>query len=323
MSKNPYGLNANLSSVKSSEPSYILPWKNGNWGPPDWYRYKVRFGDNWWKIANKDGWNDPMDLIEYNFKTRKPKEVNWYLRNFVGCQYATPDGLNHIFSDNLKPGYIYTIHKLQPQDEVPTVPARIPWPDTPKHETNLLRPGVWVGVGGKVGAFAGLGYDRTEALMFSSDFSDVYSMSIDTMKFGGGAGLGATGVVVIATGLPTLKDLKYCVINGMDWNFAIGLRLKGLASTAAGMGGVRRLMEAAKFADPGPKALTEGATTMKALIGTSNAMDLGTKPSVTVIEIPFAGVGADISLYSGRSTFGVRTIRDSDLSLLDAISQVA
>jgi hypothetical protein len=90
-------------------------------------------------VANKDGWSDPMDLIEYNFKTRNPKEVNWYLRNFVGCKYATQDGKNHVFSDNLNPGYIYTAKKLQEQ-EPPPVSHPIPWPSSDdSDEVNLKR----------------------------------------------------------------------------------------------------------------------------------------------------------------------------------------
>ena len=161
--------------MKSKKPSYVIPWNNGNWGPQGWFRYKVRYGDNWWSIASKDGWADPFDLIEYNFKTRKPKEINWYLRNFVGCTHATSDGFNHVFTDNLTPGYIYTIHKLQ-ENEVPPVPARVPWPDNaPAENSDLVRAGVWVGVGAKGGAFAGVGFDRTEALMFSAVFQTASS----------------------------------------------------------------------------------------------------------------------------------------------------
>lgn len=323
MSSNPYGLNANIKNVKSKQPSYILPWKNGKWGPEGWYRYKVRFGDNWWSVANKDGWSDPMDLIEYNFKTRKPQEINWYLRNFVGCKYATPDGLNHIFSDNLAPGYIYTVHKLQ--EEPAPVPVKPPMPDIDLQEGDgIVRPGVWFGFGLKGGAFAGVGYDRTEALMFSSDYTDVFSMSIDTLKFGGGAGIGGAAVAVIASGLPRLSELRHCVINGMDWNLSVGLRMKGFATAASSMSGVRYLINAMRTKpNPGLKALSEGAAGLKAIVGTTGAIDYGTKPAVTVIEIPFMGLGLDISLYSGRSTFDVRTIRDSDVTLWDALKDAA
>ncbi|MCW5748275.1 MAG: hypothetical protein KIT36_18955 [Alphaproteobacteria bacterium] len=40
---------------------------------------------------------DPLDLVEYNFRTRNPQEINWYLRQYVGCFKATHDGLNYTF----------------------------------------------------------------------------------------------------------------------------------------------------------------------------------------------------------------------------------
>ncbi|HYP04752.1 MAG TPA: hypothetical protein VER03_00850 [Bryobacteraceae bacterium] len=322
MSSNPYGLNADLSKVRSKPPAKILDWKGGKWGPQGGFRYKVRFGDNWWKVAAKDGWSDPMDLVHYNFQTRNPKEVNWYLRNFVGCKYATQDGYNHIFSDHLTPGYIYTRHKLQ--EEPAPFPARVPWPDTPKDEVNITRPGVWVGVGAKAGAFAAAGYERTEALMFSADFTDVYSMSIDTLKFGGGAGAGWSGVLVVASGLPTLADLKYCVLNGMDWNLSVGLRMKGFATAASGLANIRYLIQAIRKGDAGLNAITNAAGSVKYIAGLTNSCNFGNMPTVTVIEIPLFGVGLEVSLYSGRSTFSVRTIRESDTTLLeDALTGAA
>ena len=36
-------------------------------------------------------------MIEFNFKTRNPREVNWYLREYVGCVKTTQDGKNYTF----------------------------------------------------------------------------------------------------------------------------------------------------------------------------------------------------------------------------------
>jgi hypothetical protein len=43
-------------------------------------------------------------------------------------------------------------------------------------------------------------------------------------------------------------------------------------------------------------------------------------PTVTVVEIPFAGLGVEISLYSASSTFSVRTVRESDTTLLQDVA---
>lgn len=53
--------------------------------------------DDWWSLARLNGRDDPWDLISYNFDTYVPEEVNWYLHEWLGCELATPDGLNYRF----------------------------------------------------------------------------------------------------------------------------------------------------------------------------------------------------------------------------------
>jgi hypothetical protein len=174
-----------------------------------------------------------------------------------------------------------------------------------------------VGVGARGGIFGGAGYDRTEAAMFSSDFSDIYWMSIDTLKFGGGAGLAGGACLVVASGLPNLGDLKHCVINGKDWNLSVGFKLKSLGQTAAGLGSIARLALSVRAGEQNWKILSEGVSGLKYILNLSSSIQFGTMPTVTIIDIPFASYGAEISLYSSRSTFSVRTLRESDTSLLE------
>jgi hypothetical protein len=68
--------------------------------------YRVKDGDNWTSVAKKAG-VDVWDLIEFNFRTRKPSEVNWYLRRNVGCRKTTADGKNYVFTSDAKPGTVY------------------------------------------------------------------------------------------------------------------------------------------------------------------------------------------------------------------------
>lgn len=82
--------------------------------PPNSTPIQVGDGDDWAKIAAKSK-TDAGTLIEFNFKTRDPGEVNYYLRVNVGCNKATPDGRNWMFSSSAKPGVIY----------VPLVPANL------------------------------------------------------------------------------------------------------------------------------------------------------------------------------------------------------
>ncbi|HYS94496.1 MAG TPA: papain-like cysteine protease family protein [Candidatus Acidoferrales bacterium] len=68
--------------------------------------YRVKDGDTWISIARAHAL-DPWDLIEANFATRDAGEVNWYLRDYVGCKVATPDKKNWEFSSSAAPGVIH------------------------------------------------------------------------------------------------------------------------------------------------------------------------------------------------------------------------
>ena len=74
--------------------------------PPASIRYKVTDGDSWLSVAAKFKMT-PAALIEFNFKTQDPAEINWYLRRNVGCRKQTADGKNWMFSSNAGPGVIY------------------------------------------------------------------------------------------------------------------------------------------------------------------------------------------------------------------------
>jgi len=69
--------------------------------------YQVRDGDNWWSLQKQFCLRDPWTLIRYNFGTNDPAEVNWYLREYVGCTKTTADGKNYCFSYAANPGLLY------------------------------------------------------------------------------------------------------------------------------------------------------------------------------------------------------------------------
>jgi hypothetical protein len=86
--------------------------------------FQVADGDNWWTLADRSGMG-VWELIEFNFKTRIPAEVNWYLRRNVGCHRTTRDRKNYVFSSSDRPGRIYYTVRIQP---------------APKPAQSLLRP---------------------------------------------------------------------------------------------------------------------------------------------------------------------------------------
>ena len=48
--------------------------------------------DDWWSLQKLFKRCDVWDIIYYNFATYNPDEVNWYLREWIGCQEVTPQG---------------------------------------------------------------------------------------------------------------------------------------------------------------------------------------------------------------------------------------
>lgn len=77
--------------------------------------YSVKDGDDWASVASRQaGRSDPWDLIEFNFATRDPREVNWYLESYLNCTEST-DQKNYSFSTGA--GEIY----LPPADWDPSI----------------------------------------------------------------------------------------------------------------------------------------------------------------------------------------------------------
>jgi hypothetical protein len=84
---------------------------------------KVVDGDTWESVA-KMFKMDVKKLIDFNFKTNDPEEVNWYLREKVGCQLN--DGKNWKFSTSASPGKVFH----------PPVPILTPFPTSPPTPQN-------------------------------------------------------------------------------------------------------------------------------------------------------------------------------------------
>ncbi len=74
--------------------------------PPGGTPYKVKDRDSWATVAASCGVS-PLKLVEFNFGTREPQEINWYLHYRVGCNAVTRDHHNYMFSAAASPGVIY------------------------------------------------------------------------------------------------------------------------------------------------------------------------------------------------------------------------
>jgi hypothetical protein len=87
-----------------------VPAKKAPWPPlaenDELYRYPEPYPlnktkdkrENFATIA-KDNAVEAADLIFYNFRTKIPKEVNWYLANYVGCTVRSKDNNNYSFEN--------------------------------------------------------------------------------------------------------------------------------------------------------------------------------------------------------------------------------
>src|SRR2546430_1401108 len=74
-------------------------------------RYRVTDNDSFDTLSSRPELRtrgiSASDLCNFNFKTRDPREINWYLYNKVGCRKTTHDGNNYVFSSNDHPGIVY------------------------------------------------------------------------------------------------------------------------------------------------------------------------------------------------------------------------
>lgn len=90
--------------VKLKEPLVEPVW------PPKGHvkRVAVTEADDWWILAAVHGFDDPWDIIVFNFGTRDPDEVNWCLYHILGCRNKSKDGKNYDFGKPCtKTQYIY------------------------------------------------------------------------------------------------------------------------------------------------------------------------------------------------------------------------
>lgn len=74
--------------------------------PEGSFDHDVSDGESWMKL--QDRYRIPAkSIIESNFKTTDPKEINWYLREYVNCKVPTADRYNWRFSTSAREGGIH------------------------------------------------------------------------------------------------------------------------------------------------------------------------------------------------------------------------
>lgn len=101
-------------------PKPVYPWTQ----PPDTYKYKVKNGDTWLTLgATNHHQFGEVQLIWINFGLSPldhlyTDQVNWYLREYVGCRHSLDNGRNWAFTDDADPGYIFLPYPTYKMDAI-------------------------------------------------------------------------------------------------------------------------------------------------------------------------------------------------------------
>lgn len=277
--------------------------------PPDSRPYKVTPEDNWWTLADRSDVTfsgmSANDLCFFNFKTRKPSEINWYLRHKVGCRKQTRDGNNYMFSAADNPGIVY----LPKQGHPPPVG------DVKKKKTQRLNS--WVGVVGKGGTqFAIIGIETVAGLAVSlDDWTDWMAVTASINRLGPGWGASGGAAVVYIIGVSSPSQLNgHQQMEDVDFNLALGMNLGKAVKTGSKAKELQPLVDALRKIGATSPALLKRLVKDKpdtwaefAKIGRQLNDTLGagaaTEPKVFMVDIPLSGGGFELSLFKGLSNF--------------------
>jgi hypothetical protein len=271
--------------------------------------HKVKKNESWWTLADlpqvRAAQMSANDLCYYNFKTREPREINWYLYYKVGCRTPTRDGKNYMFSGAEKPGIVF----LPKVGVKPVVDQGPPTKEEPRLD-------MWVGLGGKAGTmFVVAGIETMEGLVVSLDEPHqwmVLQASINRL----GAGWGVTGGVclIVVTGVSRPTELNGFQTGGRDFNVAIGENWGKIAKTsnlarklapvinAVGKIGARtpRALKAVLKANPDRYVdLTKAAMAFREAMGSEAVLD----KNVFMVDVPWLGGGVEVSVFYGVANY--------------------
>ena len=198
--------------------------------PPGGGRMQVYDGLDFAKLAQfpevkAKHWS-PMDLIFFNFRTRDPREVNWYLYNKVGCRYSY-DGKNYAFTSQDDPGGIY----------IPTTKVTLPaWNVVLPSEDQALTPeekaAVEKAILDKVpGNYLPRARKVLWVLQRTKEAAQILEIIGVLGLLGGGAAVGSAMFVV---GVLTLPLTPIMALIGWANAQTIGLRMNGMLAIAYG-----------------------------------------------------------------------------------------
>jgi hypothetical protein len=278
--------------------------KNQNYKPAGGTPYKVKTNDNWGSIAKANG-IDENTLVSFNCGTTEPAEVNWFLRNKVGCVRPTHDQKNWMFTTEARPGVIY----LPPPGTRLARPPLAPVGSTAN--TNA-----WFGLGMKAGTmFAVAGIETMAGYVASLD--DVGKGMVITASINRlGVGWGVTGgaCFIYITGVANPQKLNGWQQGDTDFNLSLGENWGKMAEASTKIKKLKPLIDVvAKTGTKIPDTLkhllkAEPDKWVELIKAGQNVKDFKEinphgEPNVLVFDVPYGGAGLEASLFFGVSNF--------------------
>jgi len=248
------------------KPDNLVP---KDYHPPSSVLCRVKDGDSFISIANQYNMEE-WELIYENFKTRDTAEVNWYLRNYVGCKKQTLDGSNWIFSSDANPGFIHI------PEQIINIPHLV--------KRSKLE-NVWAGIAkSHSGDLPGVGaHDLTGKIYnLGDELPDVRNavININGFKFGLGLGGSIGAVFVIAYGYSNSYKMNGGVIGEWDIDLSLGAKLGDFFKGVKGIGKVIDTLQKYKKL----RYLSQVAIKDRGIV----------RPGIYAIPIPLAGVGLHV-----------------------------
>lgn len=267
--------------------------------PPDSVRRPVAEGESFLSIANALGINPAWQLIHFNFPSvgpgysaRAAAEVNWHLETTLGCSAVTADSKNYKFHSGMRRPYIYI-----PVGRI-DMPGSTVGGSRPRPEPTLL----WYGGGMKNvtgGMVSSIAYENVHGVLFSDDdLSRHCAAGFMGRRHGLNLGLGGAGAVLfVATGVREPRQLHGYKLDGFDFSVQLGPVAKSVglafkhhkAARILGKLGTRALLTMTER--------EELRDILKAALGASGIDIKSRTPQFHVIDVPFASLGLDASLY--------------------------
>jgi hypothetical protein len=276
-----------------------------NFVPGESAPYRVATGDGWYALAErpdvKSSGMTANDLCYFNFKTRSPSEINWYLYHKVGCRMSTRDGKNYMFSAADQPGIIYL-----PKPGAPPPVNEIP-PKKLDDRTNA-----WVGIGGKAGTqFVVVGIETLTGYVASlDDLGKGMAIGASINRLGPGFGVTGGLCCIYITGVSSPGQLKGHQQGDWDFNVSLGGNWGKMAKTGGNVKKFEPLINAVKKV--GASTPDGFKTILKAhpdkwveLIKTARSLkdylgiDPNGEPNVFILDVPYAGLGIEASVFFG------------------------